>query len=138
MNRIAHLPISLVLFSSLTTIPARSAEPQPPPRYRLEVGQQLVYEGSSRFKYQNGSHGTTDKTTFWVARKNDDGSWHVIAHNENTFGQSHGESDEPPAPGPKQEAFDSFDLHPDGRVPLQSKCPFPERAPRYFPDRKST
>jgi hypothetical protein len=23
-------------------------------------------------------------------------------------------------------------------VPLQSKCPFPERAPRYFPDRKST
>jgi len=116
MNRIALLPLSLGLFALLTTVSARSAETKLPPRYRLEVGQQLVYEGSSRFKYQNGSHGTTDKTTFWVTRKNDDGSWHIIAHNENTFGQSHGESDAPPAPGRKEEAFDAFDLHPDGRI----------------------
>jgi thiol-disulfide isomerase/thioredoxin len=116
MNRIALLPLSPGLFALLMTIPALSAEPPSPPRYQLKVGQQLIYQGSSLFKYQNGSHGTTDKTTFWVTRKNDDGSWHIIAHNENTFGQGHGEGNEPPTPGRKEEAFDSFDLHPDGRI----------------------
>jgi thiol-disulfide isomerase/thioredoxin len=116
MKRIVSAASSLAQFALLMAAPARSAEPQQPPRYRLEVGQQLIYEGASRFKYQNGAHGTTDKTTFWVGRKNDDGSWHIIAHNENTFGQSHGESDAPPTPGRKEEAFDAFDLHPDGRV----------------------
>src|SRR6266487_1358015 len=116
MKRIASSSLSLGLLALLMVIPARSAEPQPPPRYRLEIGQELVYEGSSRFKYQNGSHGTKDKTTFWVTRKNDDGSWHIIAHNENTFSQSSGNADETQTPGRKQEAFDAFELYPDGRI----------------------
>ena len=108
--------LSLGLLALLIAIPVSAAEPQAPPRYRLEVGQQLSYEGSSRFKYQNGSHVTTDKTTFWVVRKNGDGSWHLIAHNENTFAQYYGEGDKPAPQGPKEEAFDAFDLHPDGRI----------------------
>ena len=99
MKRIASSSLSLGLLALLMVIPARSAEAQPPPRYRLEVGQELVYEGSSQFKYQNGSHGTKDKTTFWVTRKNDDGSWHIIAHNENAFSQSSGNADAAQTPG---------------------------------------
>ena len=116
MKRITPSLLSVGLLALLTAILARSAEPQPPPRYRLEIGQELVYEGSSRFKYQNGSHGTTDKTTFWVTRRNDDGSWHIIAHNENIFSQSYGNADAAQTPARKQEAFDAFELYPDGRI----------------------
>src|SRR5262245_57969487 len=100
----------LALFAPLAVL---AADPQPP-RYQLEVGQELVYEGSFRFKYENGSHGTTDKTTFWVTRKNDDGSWHLIAQNESTFSQSYGGGQE--SPGRKDKALDAFDLFPDGRI----------------------
>jgi len=116
MKRIAPASLSLSLLAVLMALPARSAEPQSPPRYRLEVGQEVVYEGSSRFKYQNGSHGTTDKTTFWVTRTNGDGSWHIIAHNENTFSQSSGNAEATLTPGRKEEAFDAFELYPDGRI----------------------
>lgn len=111
------LPLLLLgLTVGLTAVPVRSAETQDPPRYRLEVGQQLVYEGSSRFKYESGSHGTRDKTTFWVARQNEDRSWRIIAHNENSFSQVHGTDDDPLPLGEKQETFDAFDLYPDGRI----------------------
>jgi len=116
MKRIGIIPTSLALLVWLTLIPARPAEPQPPPGYHLNVGQELVYEGSSRFKHENGSHGTTDKTTFWVTRTNTDGSWHILAHNENTFSQSFGDSEARSTPERKRESFDAFDLFPDGRV----------------------
>ena len=98
------------------TVAAHSAESPKAPRYQLQVGQQLYYEGSSRFNYENGAHGTTDKMTFWVVSQNSDGSWHIIARTENTFGQVHGKSDEPIPPGQPEETFDAFDLFPDGRV----------------------
>jgi len=49
------------------------------PRYKLEIGQELVYESSSDFHYQNGSFKTKGTTTFWVAGLNPDGSWHILA-----------------------------------------------------------
>ena len=107
---------SFGLLALLAVPPARAVESPAPPRYRLKVGQELVYAGASRFKFENGAHGTKDKTTFWVTRKNDDGSWHIIAHNENTFSQSHGNADAALSPGRTEEAFGAFDLYPDGRV----------------------
>ena len=86
------------------------------PRYHLAVGQELVYEGSSRFKYERGVHGTTDKTTLWVAAQNKDQSWHIIAHNENTFASMHGTNDGPLPQGQKRETFGAFDLYPDGHI----------------------
>ncbi|HEX5219771.1 MAG TPA: TlpA disulfide reductase family protein [Verrucomicrobiae bacterium] len=115
MKPIAFCSLSLGLLAWLT-VPAHAAESPKAPRYRLQVGQQLTYEGSSRFHYENGAHGTTDKMTFWVASQNGDGSWRIIARNENTFGQVHGKSDEPIPPGRAEEIFDAFDLYPDGRV----------------------
>src|ERR1041384_3506076 len=111
MNPIILLLLLLGLLAALIAMPDHSSEPQAPPRYRLEVGQELIYEGSSRFKFQNGSHATKDKTTFWVTRKNDDGSWHIVAHNENTFSESRGNADDAQSPGRKEEAFGAFDLY---------------------------
>ncbi|MBM4049319.1 MAG: TlpA family protein disulfide reductase, partial [Planctomycetes bacterium] len=86
------------------------------PRYRLQVGQELIYEGSSQFQYEHGSHGTTDRTTLWVTRENGDGSWHVVAHNESAFRQSFGKDEKLSGPEHKTEAFDAFDVFPDGRI----------------------
>src|SRR5438045_498163 len=57
------------------------------PRYKLEVGQELVYASASDFKEQNGGHESNVSTTLWVTRKNEDGSWHVVGHSERTFKQ---------------------------------------------------
>jgi thiol-disulfide isomerase/thioredoxin len=102
----------LAFMALLAAMPVRAADV---PRYKLEVGQELVYEGTTRFKYQNGSHGTTDKTTFWVTGKNADASWHIIAENENTFTQSIGPGNQE-SPGRKEKSLDAFELFPDGRI----------------------
>jgi len=46
----------------------------PVPRYRLKVGQELKYHGSSDFKYESGSLGSETDWQVWVVRANDDGS----------------------------------------------------------------
>jgi thiol-disulfide isomerase/thioredoxin len=92
-----------------------NAEP-PLPRYQLEVGQELVYDGSSEFRYEGGSHGTTNRTTLWVTHQNADGSWHVVAHNEHSFRQSFGKDEKQSAPERKEQQFDAFDVFPDGRI----------------------
>jgi thiol-disulfide isomerase/thioredoxin len=51
-----------------------------------------------------------------VVRLNDDQSWHIIAHSEDSFSQMRGAENEPLPEGDKEEAFDAFDLFPDGRV----------------------
>jgi thiol-disulfide isomerase/thioredoxin len=98
-----------------------NAEP-PLPRYQLEVGQELVYYGSSEFRFDGGSHGTTDRTTLWVTHQNADGSWHVVAHNENSFRQSSGKDEKETGqsalgpPDRKEQQFDAFDVFPDGHI----------------------
>lgn len=85
------------------------------PRYQLKVGQEFVYEGSSTFRYENGSHETTDRVTLWVTSQNADGSWHVVAHSENTFAQKFGTGS---AGKPqKDEELGAYDVFPDGRIP---------------------
>lgn len=106
------MPLGLVVL--LAAIPGGSAGQQQPPRYQFKIGQELAYVGSSQFKYEQGSHSSTDKTTFWVTRKNNDGSWYIVAHNENTFNQRFGNDGQ--ANPEKKQAFDAFDLFPDGRV----------------------
>lgn len=48
------------------------------PRYRLKVGQELIYRGGSHFQYQNGSLDNEDLDRAWVTRQNPDGSWRVV------------------------------------------------------------
>jgi thiol-disulfide isomerase/thioredoxin len=74
------------------------------PRYKLTVGQELAYEGSSHYSYGNSSEkeNATDRTTFWVTANNPDGSWHIVAQSRQD--------------GQNRQTFDSFDLFPDGRL----------------------
>jgi thiol-disulfide isomerase/thioredoxin len=109
--------------------PLRSAPPQPDaetppaaelPRYKLEVGQELVYASSSDFKHQSGGHESTERTTLWVTRKNDDGSWHVVGHSENGFTQRfEGKFNIPPRVEARR-SLGEFDVRPDGTVVIAS------------------
>jgi peroxiredoxin len=85
-----------------------------PPRYRLEVGQQLAYRTARDFKYDNngstGSMGNKDEWTTWVVRKNDDGGWRLIVRTSSAStrdGKTQGDPDETLA---------YFDLAPDGAI----------------------
>jgi thiol-disulfide isomerase/thioredoxin len=79
------------------------------PRYHLQVGQELVYSGSSTFKHQSGQF--TDKDTWhvWVTRANPDGSWRLIIRFGSAFSQ--GKSSQP-----ESVTFAYCDLFPDGRI----------------------
>jgi len=94
--------------------PAFAAEPNIP-RYHFEVGQEIVYDSSSEFRFDNGHHGTKCHLTLWVTRQNTDGSWHLVGHSQSEFSQSRGGT-----PGAdvvnKMEQFTAFDLGSDGTV----------------------
>lgn len=105
----------MMLFGLAAVACAANADKRDP-RYQLQVGQELTYESSSQFQYEHGSHGSTELTTLWVTRKNGDGSWHVVGHSESAFRQSFGKDQKQSRPERKTEAFDAFDVFPDGRV----------------------
>lgn len=86
------------------------------PRYRLEVGQQLNYEGLYEFaydKYPDAAHGDRIATTVWVVDRNDDGSWRMVLQQQTTsFSRRKGKTtDQDPST-----AIVSFDLFDDGRI----------------------
>jgi peroxiredoxin len=84
------------------------------PRYRLQVGQELKYQGKSEFKYDNGSLGHQNDWTFWVVRANDDGSWRVIGRVSSRTSQTMSGQKAHEMPADVTIAY--FDLFPDGRV----------------------
>lgn len=122
-------------------VPSNSASDLP--RYRLQVGQELVYKGESIFRYEGGAHGTRDSWNVWVVRENPDGSWRLVIRSGNAFGSARearrpvtGETGtldklldlfkqtadvatgaaEVQFDGPENVTFAWCDFHPDGRI----------------------
>jgi thiol-disulfide isomerase/thioredoxin len=99
------------------------------PRYKLQPGQELVYESSSEFTYQGGMLRDSDTTIYWVIRANADGGWHLVAQSESVSGQIMGDKKQietqlaaekagnlAPKDSRKEMMIGSFDLSPEGRV----------------------
>lgn len=76
------------------------------PTYRLHVGQELMYHGTSHFQYDGGSHEYEMDWRFWVVDRNEDGSWRLVLKQSTSFGQG-------AAPRVNLAYFDMF---PDGRI----------------------
>lgn len=107
------VPTTLALLC--LSVPAWADEAdQPVPRYRLQVGQELKYQGSSEFQYQGGTHGYKTDWQVWVARQNDDGSWRLVVRSSQKFSQSFGGRQ--PSEGPPRVTLAYCDLSPDGRI----------------------
>jgi peroxiredoxin len=87
------------------------------PRYRFQIGQELVFDSSSSFKYgegdRAGSLDTHSVWTVWVVRSNADGSHRLVLRQRTTTSQSIGgkKYDRPP-----QTQIVYADVFPDGRV----------------------
>lgn len=107
---------ALIVWKSFVMAEAGTLPETSLPRFKFEVGQELVYAGSSKFEYENGSHESTDRVTLWVTRKNGDGGWHLVAHSENTFAQHFGRSSSNTPHIDKRQTFGEFDVKPDGAV----------------------
>jgi len=84
------------------------------PRYRLKVGQELKYYGTSDFKYENGSLGYKNDWKVWVVRANDDGGWRLVLRSSNRMTQTVNGGVQ--GDGHADVTLAYCDLSPDGRI----------------------
>lgn len=58
------------------------------PRYRLKVGQELKYRGTSEFNYETGSHNSRTDWQVWVVRQDGDAGWKLVIRKSDWFSSS--------------------------------------------------
>src|SRR5262245_33419745 len=91
-----------VLLGVVLALPRAGAadSPFPLPRYRLQVGQELLYSGSSEFKYKDGRQ-RTEKSTWrvWVVRENKEGGWRLVIRHGNSYLRTAGDGKAQAVPG---------------------------------------
>jgi peroxiredoxin len=108
VGRRAALAALLSLVLATSSLWAEEKAPSLP-RYKLQVGQELRYQGSDTFKYEGGEIASSGSWNVWVVRQNDDGSWRLLLRNVSTMKQSGGRERKTPA-------LVWCDLHPSGKV----------------------
>ena len=88
MFRAHALPVSCALLTCLSAFgcgtAAADTESDPVPRYRFEVGQELTYESSRKFKYGERSLDRNATWRIWVVKQNADGSSRLILEHSAT------------------------------------------------------
>lgn len=110
-----RLGIASALSALCLGFSARADEPADSvPRYRLQAGQELKYQGSSDFHYENGSFGSKDEWQAWVLQANNDGSWRVVVRlSRINTSQRKGQEQ---ADGHPDVTLAYCDVFPDGRI----------------------
>lgn len=115
---------SLVLFgllcgpwlSGIASPPASRDDKPALPRYRLEVGQELLYRGEDKFEYTGGSFRSRTSWQIWVVRKNPDQSWRLLLrHGSADVQERQGKAGDLSAQ-PEDVTFAWCDLFSDGRL----------------------
>lgn len=94
------------------------------PRYRLQVGQELIYRGGSDFKYEGGKFVYGESWKVWVVRQNPDKSWRLVIRHGSSFSQERGDTEKKKtvaaqpekAEAPEDATFAWCDFYPDGRI----------------------
>jgi thiol-disulfide isomerase/thioredoxin len=103
------------LFPALAVLaPFAPARADDLPRYKLKVGQELRYHGTSDFKYENGSFGHKSDWRVWVVRANDDGGWRLVLRSSSQMTQT--VSGREQGGGHADVTLAYCDLSPDGRI----------------------
>lgn len=87
------------------------------PRYRLEVGQELVYRGSGEFQYESGNFVTGDTWRFWMVARDPDQSWRLmILHARKCSQVRDSEQVDADEGDPPRIEFAWCDFPPDGQI----------------------
>src|SRR5262245_4468424 len=93
--------LASILLGGVLPLPRAGAAdaPFPLPRYRLQVGQELLYSGSSEMKYEGGQHAEKSTWRVWVVRQNKEGGWRlVIRYGSRSYSQAAGDGKAQAAP----------------------------------------
>jgi thiol-disulfide isomerase/thioredoxin len=100
-----------LLLGGALLFPAQSGKPAGGlPRYNLQVGQELVYEGGSQFKHTSGTLDSTNSYRIWVVAANPDGSRRLLIRQGMSFSQNGAKST-----AQEDISFGYCDIFPDGR-----------------------
>jgi thiol-disulfide isomerase/thioredoxin len=90
------------------------------PRYRLQVGQELVYRGGSELNSDERTFIRHNAWHVWVVREDADGSWRLLARHGDTFSvrpRTKTKKEAPDnKPGRERITFGWCDVFPDGRI----------------------
>lgn len=122
------------------------------PRYRLQVGQELVFRGRSEFHYKGGQFLQREAWNCWVVRENPDHTWRIILKRVSTFTQlsETAGDDERKATLQKhaenlndtdaldEVEFVQFDFAPDGRCQESTSLGFLTRPHKVLPSLPQT
>jgi thiol-disulfide isomerase/thioredoxin len=81
------------------------------PGYSLHPGQEIQYDGTSTFKFENGQFDDETKVTLWVTRSDPTAGWHVIVRSSQVSKDSRFKGDEKP-----RVSFTWFDVSRDGTM----------------------
>jgi len=92
-----------------------------PPRYKIHVGQELNYDGTSKFEYENGALHYKISWTLLAVRQNVDGGCrflvrHTMAHGQNRERDKKTEGNQEVRFNPETVSLAWCDVSPDGRV----------------------
>ena len=124
----------MIVVSGIVASQTTATAADPPdavPRYRLAVGQELVFKEESNFKYgkapHQGSIGSRSDWTVWTVRKNDDGSYRLVLRSVERSKFDGKESGEP------RSSLAYFDLTTDGRLLPNSTIGFHVNPASIFP-----
>ena len=101
------------------------------PRYKLAVGQELRYDGTTDSKYERGAFHGENHWTAWVVRQNTDGGWHVVVQDESKFQQIINGTPVNGG-GPMDLSLEWFDVKPDGHVASSESAAGPQPPPPFF------
>ncbi|HEY7158593.1 MAG TPA: TlpA disulfide reductase family protein [Gemmataceae bacterium] len=127
-----------VLIGLLALAPSsvQSGEEETVPRYRLKVGQELIYRSRYEFHFGSGSSAGTHQVKVdwqvWVVRKNDDGSWRLVLRNSQVFASARG-SAKPTTERPANVYMGYCDLFDDGRLGRESELGYRLKPQTLFP-----
>src|SRR5262249_20783393 len=65
--------------------------PVPLSRYRFQVGQELLYSGSSEFRYEGGQSAEKSTWRVWVVRQNKEGGWRLVIRHGRIYSRIEGD-----------------------------------------------
>ncbi len=85
------------------------------PRYRLQVGQELKYQGDNHFKYENGGYTFKTEWLVGVVGQNSDGSWRLVVRSSQQFITERSGPKAPEAPAQVKLVYCT--LFPNGHIP---------------------
>ena len=124
--------VSVLLGGVLALPRAGAANPSfPLLRYRLQVGQELLYSGGSEFKYEGSQSAEKSTWRVWVVRQNKEGDWRLVIRQGISYPRAAGDGKAQAVP--EFVIFSYCDIQPNGRMEENDSFGFRQMLSKLLP-----